>query len=49
MKRRFPGLNLATQPAEAPDGIYLVPVYRAQYRRHAQKPGGPKRPRVAVT
>jgi hypothetical protein len=38
MKRRFPGLHQATQPAEIPDGIYLVRVQRAQYRWHAQKP-----------
>ncbi|HEV2117613.1 MAG TPA: hypothetical protein VGR48_16385 [Terriglobales bacterium] len=38
MKRRFPGLHQATQPAEVPDGIYLVRVQRAQYRWHAQKP-----------
>jgi hypothetical protein len=31
--RRVPGLNQATQPAEVPDGVYLVRVYRAQYRR----------------
>ena len=38
MKRRFPGLHQASQPAEVPDGIYLVRVQRAQYRWHAQKP-----------
>ena len=38
MKRRFPGLHQATQPAEVPDGLYLVRVHRAQYRWHAQKP-----------
>ncbi len=38
MKRRFPGLHQATQPAQVPDGIYLVRVQRAQYRWHAQKP-----------
>ena len=38
MKRRFPGLHQATQPAEVPDGIYLVRVHRSQYRWHAQKP-----------
>jgi hypothetical protein len=38
MKRRFPGLHQASQPAEVPDGIYLVRVHRAQYRWHAQKP-----------
>ncbi len=38
MKRRFPGLHQATQPAEVPDGVYLVRVHRAQYRWHAQKP-----------
>ncbi len=38
MRRRFPGLHQATQPAEVPDGVYLVRVLRAQYRWHAQKP-----------
>ena len=38
MKRRFPGLHQATQPAEVPDGIYLVRIQRVQYRWHAQKP-----------
>lgn len=38
MKRRFPGLHQAAQPAEVPDGFYLVRVHRAQYRWHAQKP-----------
>ncbi len=38
MKRRFPGLHQAAQPAEVPDGIYLVRVHKAQYRWHAQKP-----------
>jgi hypothetical protein len=38
MKHRFPGLNQAAQPAEVPDGVYLVRVQRAQYRWHAQKP-----------
>ncbi|HKS74244.1 MAG TPA: hypothetical protein VJQ82_13665 [Terriglobales bacterium] len=38
MKRRFPGLHQASQPAEVPDGVYLVRVDRAQYRWHAQKP-----------
>ncbi len=38
MKRRFPGLHQAAQPAEVPDGIYLVRVHRTQYRWHAQKP-----------
>ena len=38
MKRRFPGLHQAAQPAEVADGIYLVHVHRAQYRWHAQKP-----------
>jgi hypothetical protein len=38
MKRRFPGLHQATQPAEVPDGLYLVRVQRAQYRWHGQKP-----------
>jgi len=38
VKRRFPGLHQAAQPAEIPDGVYLVQVRRAQYRWHAQKP-----------
>jgi hypothetical protein len=38
MKRRFPGLHQAAQPAEVPDGLYLVRIHRAQYRWHAQKP-----------
>ena len=38
MKHRFPGLHQAAQPAEVPDGMYLVRVHRAQYRWHAQKP-----------
>ncbi|HET7209330.1 MAG TPA: hypothetical protein VFI95_22330 [Terriglobales bacterium] len=38
MKRRFPGLHQATQPAEVPDGLYLVRIDRAQYRWHQQKP-----------
>ncbi len=38
MKRRFPGLHQAAQPAEVPDGVYLVRVHKAQYRWHAQKP-----------
>ncbi len=38
MRRRFPGLHQATQPAEVPDGLYLVRVQRAQYRWHVQKP-----------
>jgi hypothetical protein len=38
LKRRFPGLHEAAQPAEVPDGIYLVRVHRAQYRWHSQKP-----------
>jgi hypothetical protein len=38
MKRHFPGLHQASQPAEVPDGIYLVRVHKAQYRWHAQKP-----------
>jgi hypothetical protein len=38
MKRRFPGLHEATQPAEVPDGLYLVRIQRAQYRWHAQRP-----------
>ncbi|HTM39858.1 MAG TPA: hypothetical protein VL177_03060 [Terriglobales bacterium] len=38
MKRRFPGLHQAAQPAETPDGVYLVRVQRAQYRWHQQRP-----------
>ena len=39
MRRRFPGLHQAAQPAaEVPDGVYLVRVQRAQYRWHAHKP-----------
>ncbi len=38
MSRRFPGLHRAAQPAEVPDGLYLVRVHRAQHRWHAQKP-----------
>jgi hypothetical protein len=38
LKRRFPGLHQAAQPAEVPDGVYLVRVLRAHYRWHAQKP-----------
>ncbi len=38
MKRHFPGLHQAAQPAEVPDGVYLVRVQRAQYRWHVQKP-----------
>jgi hypothetical protein len=38
VKRRFPGLHQATQPAEVPDGVYLVCVRRVQYRWHAHKP-----------
>ncbi len=38
MKRRFPGLHQAAQPAEVPDGLYLVRIQRAQYRWHGQKP-----------
>ena len=38
MKRRFPGLHQAAQPAEVPDGVYLVRIHRVQYRWHAQKP-----------
>ncbi len=38
MKRRFLGLHQAAQPAEVPDGLYLVQVHLAQYRWHAQKP-----------
>ena len=38
MKRRFPGLHQAAQPAEIPDGVYLVRIHRAQYGWHAQKP-----------
>jgi hypothetical protein len=36
--RRFPGLHETSQPAEIPDGLYLVRVERVQYRWHAQKP-----------
>src|SRR5438105_6632152 len=38
MKRRFPGLHQAAQPADIPDGMYLVRVQRAQYRWHTHKP-----------
>jgi hypothetical protein len=38
VKRRFPGLHQTTQPAEVPDGLYLVSIHRAQYRWHPQKP-----------
>jgi hypothetical protein len=38
VKRRFPGLHQAAQPAEVPDGLYLVSIQRAQYRWHAPKP-----------
>ena len=38
MKRPFPGLHQAAQPAEVPDGVYLVRVHQAQYRWHQQKP-----------
>ena len=38
MKRRFPGLHHSTQPAEVPDGIYLVRMHKAQYHWHLQKP-----------
>jgi hypothetical protein len=38
MKRRFPGLHQAAQPAEMPNGMYLVRIQRAQYRWHSQKP-----------
>ena len=38
MKHRFPGLHQAAQPADVPDGVYLVRVHRAQYRWHQQKP-----------
>jgi len=38
MKRRFPGLHQATQPAVVPDGVYLVRVHRAQCGWHQQKP-----------
>ncbi len=37
MKRRFPGLHQAAQPAEVPDRLYLVRIHQAQYRWH-QKP-----------
>ena len=40
MKRLIAGLNLAsgTDDERIPDGLYLVRVHRAQYRRHATKP-----------
>ena len=39
MKRHFEGLNLAEQAGdEVPDGLLLVQVSRALYRRHARKP-----------
>ena len=40
MRRRIAGLHDADQsrPGEVPDGLFLVRVERAQYRRHAQKP-----------
>ncbi len=38
MKRRFPGLHQAAQPAEVPNGLFLVRIHRASYRWHAQKP-----------
>jgi hypothetical protein len=40
MRRRIQGLHEADRSAadEIPDGLYLVRVTRAQYRRHAQKP-----------
>ncbi len=38
MRRRFPGLHQAAQPAEVPDGVYLVRIQHAEYRWHAQKP-----------
>ena len=38
MKRRFPGLHQAAQPAEVPDGLYLVRIQRVEYRWHQQKP-----------
>lgn len=40
MKRQVPGLAEITREArpELPDGVYLVRVASAQYRRHVQKP-----------
>jgi hypothetical protein len=40
MRRRFQGLDQADQSAasDIPDGLFLVHVYRAQYRWHARKP-----------
>jgi hypothetical protein len=38
MKHKVPGLHQATQPAELPDGIYLVAVRRAQYHWDRKKP-----------
>ena len=40
MKRRFQGLHQAepTRAREVPDGLFLVRVWRAQYRWHSLKP-----------
>jgi hypothetical protein len=40
MKRRIRGLRETTSDGgpDVPDGVYLVRVDRAQYRRHPQKP-----------
>ena len=40
MKRRFQGLHQADQSAgcDIPDGLFLVQLQGAQYRRQAQKP-----------
>ena len=40
MKRQITGLNAADRsvPDQVPDGVFLVRVQRAQFRRQAQKP-----------
>ncbi|MGA8223941.1 MAG: hypothetical protein WB780_19990, partial [Candidatus Acidiferrales bacterium] len=40
MKRQISGLNAADGSAsdQIPDGVFLVRVHRAQFRRQAQKP-----------
>jgi hypothetical protein len=40
MKRQIAGLNAADRsaPDQIPDGVFLVRVQRAQFRRQAQKP-----------
>ena len=40
MKRQITGLNAADRSAshQIPDGVFLVRVQRAQFRRQAQKP-----------